>query len=497
MFKVSDRVQIVSIVIVAAVATLVAFGNLVQAEFTGDDWHYLALLRHIDSPFDIFTSNIAGAYFYRPVTLFLFWVSEATFGSNTVAHYSINVALHGWVALEVFALAATITKAPVPSAWAGTLFLILPATSATAIWVSDRFDLVATAGMLCSLRLMIEWTQSPTPQHGIRLRSLAMALVAIGSKETAFALIPALLLLLLGSASRASRSRLITGAAVALVAVLAVTCRIVALNGWKGDENLTVNATLIGSGGAVWLANLPIALQTHHGHVALAALGFVAFAALLFNRQGLSVNRQFGFLSSFAALLILLAGVIVAQSPIAATALPKESVQLPTVSLRFFYTPLALLVIIAAAFFARLTFKSWGLVWALRIGVASAVVISTFGSARQSETWVKNTSAEAQQAAAALAGYALIAQKHQGENPCLVRMPSAPPFLDLDLRFKTSLATSDPRMNCALLTNPAQAQTITRIRNCQSAVFSPARSTIAGLEPWQRSGTCTFFFLGE
>ena len=487
----------IGIAIVAVIATIVVFANLVRADFAGDDWHYLALLRHIDSPVDIFSSNIAGAYFYRPIALFLFWFSEAIFGINPAAHYGINIALHGWVAFEVFALATTISHARVASAWAGTLFLLLPASSGTALWVSDRFDLLAAAAMLCSLRLMIAWTRALTSQRGVLLASLAMALLAIGSKETAFALIPALLFVLLGSDTRGRGSRLFTAGAVMLIAALAVYCRVAALNGWKGDESLPVTATVIVSGTAIWLANLALALQTHHGHVALMALALVALAAALCARGGRSARSPLPSVNSLAALLILLAGVVLAQSPVALTALPRHGDELPTVSLRFFYTPLARFAIMGATCFSRLTFKNAWLLWALRLSVVSAVAISTFGSAKQSAIWAKNTSTEAQLAALPLAEYALLAKQKQMRNPCLVRLPSAPPLPDLDLRFKASLATSDARINCALITQPAQAQTITRFANCQSAGVLPARSTIAGLEPWVRSGTCTYFFLSE
>lgn len=497
MFKVSERIQISGIAFVVAVAIFVAFGELSQAQFTSDDWHYFALLRHIDSPVDLFTSNIAGAYFYRPNALFLFWLSATTFGVDPVAHYSINVALHAWVALEVFALATLVTKSRLVSAWAGVFFLLLPATSATALWVSDRFDLLATAAMLCSLRLMIEWTKSGTPRHGVLLGALTMALLAIGSKETAFALFPALLLTLFVHGSRSNRSRLLAGAAVILLGLIAISSRVAALNGWTGTESLSLNASVIGAGSSVWLANLPFALQTHNSHLPLVGLGLVAFASLLSSCYRSSAGQRIGVASHIAILLILLLGTIAAQSPIALTALPQAGAEVPTVSLRFFYTPLAVLFIIAVGLFSHFPPKGVLLVWALRICVVLALVTATLGSALQSRTWTKNTIAETQLAAPPIAEYASMAKQIQDESPCLVRLPSAARLTDLDLRFKASLATSDRRMNCALLTQPPQAQTITRIRNCQGESLLPARSTIASVKPWPRSGTCTFFFLVE
>ena len=83
--------------VVSMTAMLAMFSSLKVAGFTGDDWHYLALLRHIDSPVDIFTTNIGLSYFYRPITLFVFWLSGSAFGINPIPHYGLNIALHVWV----------------------------------------------------------------------------------------------------------------------------------------------------------------------------------------------------------------------------------------------------------------------------------------------------------------------------------------------------------------------------------------------------------------
>ena len=502
-----DRVRGWAGAIVAVIATWFTFRHLFvsHAAFTGDDWHYFALLRHLDSPLDVFSLNIGGAYFYRPVALLFFWLSEAIFGINAAAHYGINIALHGWVAFEVAAFAAMLTRQREMSGWVATLFLVLPATAATPLWISDRFDLIATAAMLGSVRLMAQWTQSSAASRGNRWGSVALALIAFGSKETAFALVPAVLLLLTWGSPRPLRTRFMTGGVILVITALALCSRLLVLGGLNGGAGSAVAASALLDGTWLWFVRLPVAVQTHGGLLALGtlAVGTVALAAArLLAREPFTVEpaaTPSRLLLPVAALLLLMVGVVIAQAPIALTALAGHVDALPTVSLRFYYAPLAasfILIAAAAAPLARDLKPVW--LWLMRGAATVAVMMCAYGSAAQSRMWAANTATQARQAASLLADYSVAALRAQNERPCLVRLPMVNAALtDIDLRFKAGLGRSDPRLNCALLTSPPQTQTITRLADCGRDGLAPAHSTVPELSPLRRAGTCTHFFLGE
>lgn len=483
------------IVAIAITLLFAAFQSLAFAEFTGDDWHYFALLKHIDSPLDIFSSNLGGTYFYRPVVLFLFWLSEWIFADHALAQYGINVAIHCWVAFEIAALSLVITARRNAATCCALLFLVFPAAAATPLWVSNRFDLLATAAMLGALRCMTLWATSSSAKRRYLWLSFAATAVAIGSKETAFALLPALLLLiLLLNRERESRLRVYAVGALVAIGVLALLARTHALNGWQGDQSLTITTQSIVLGAASWAQNFPHALQTNHGLVALAVFVVGAVGAWLYGPRLERSARAVPIKRFTLVMAVLLLAVVCAQAPIATTALPADGSAMATVSLRFFYTATALLFVVGAAILSRL--ESVGvsrrLLWT---ATSTAVVICALGTHTQTHTWAQQTSGEKQRAGGPLAAYASIAESLKSERLCLVELTPTATIADLDLRFKTSLKRGDSRVNCVLLSAPPQSQTITRIKDCQASSTLPARSVMVGLQPMQRSGTCTFFFL--
>lgn len=497
---VSERTRVAGIffvAVIAVVATWFAFRNVASANFTGDDWLFLAVLRHIDSPLDIFTSNIGGAYFYRPVALFGFWLSESAFGTNAAAHYAINVALHGWVAFEIYSFAFLLTHDRQRAAWTVVLFLVFPATAATPLWISDRFDLIATAAMLCSLRQLGAWTSTPASTDNRLWAALAMSIIAFGSKETAFALAPASVLVLLLQTARPLRKRVIAACLIAVVATLSLLGRVLALGGLKGTEGLATNASAVADGAALWFERLPTALQTYNGHYGIIVLAIMlAIVGWHWRHERLRPETLVA-VRLIAALAVMALGVIIVQSPITALILPRDGESIATGTMRLYYAPLAIAFIILATVPPRFELTS---LWRVaRTMVLLATTISfAIGSEKQSKNWATHTSDEQQRTVPALAAYAERARIAQHARPCIVRLPeSIATLLDLDPRFKANLDRADPRVNCVLLTNPPQIQTITRHAICNAASVAPARSAPASPAPMQRSGTCTYFFLTE
>lgn len=492
-----ERVRLLVIGVFALAATLFTFRDLIGASFTGDDWHYLALFRYIDSPADIFTSNIAATYLYRPVALFVFWLSERAFGIQPTAHYGLNIALHIWVALEVFFLSKATTQRSTLSAWTAAFFLVFPATAATPLWISDRFDLIATAAVLCSLRCMLQWASSAASTQTYLWASALAALIALGSKEVAFALAPSLLLLLALLSERSRSNRLLAAGLMAATVTAALLFRLLALGGWKGDESLSLNFATVASGIQLWVTKFPIAVQTHNGHLALTTVVAVVMLAYFFRRDRplISVDRQ--RMKILAILFSLLVGVVVVQSPIAAVALKFSRSPLDTASLRFYYAALAVAFVSAAVLIGAFLRQHNRFTGVTQCIAALALAWCALQSSAQSNAWATATRIEQDRSSSALLEYFKRSTDALQARPCIVRLPAEMAGgVDLDLRFKASLPYADPRVDCAVITDPPQAQTITRLSTCNAEKFLPARSTVPALQPLVRSGTCTFFFLG-
>jgi hypothetical protein len=446
----------------------------------------------------VFTTNIGLSYFYRPITLFIFWLSESAFGVNPVLHYGLNIALHVWVAAEIYGCSKLLSARHTLSAWIAGLFLVFPATSGTVLWVSNRFDLMATAAMLCSLRLLWAWDRPEKEANKYVWLSLMMAVVALGSKETAFALLPAMVVSIALLRQRSRRQKVIASAAVFVLAALALVIRFFVLGELTRSQSVIAQLTTVVDGVTQWLMLLPAALQTRGGHWILIALGAATLLAYWpvrsFDSRVSTAGRTSS--STLLPLLVLLTGIVLAQSPVAASALSLTDGGLATVSLRFYYAPLAILFLMAAIPAARkeLLPSQNALVSAVTF---VAVIAGAMASTRQAQVWAGHTATEQKQFIAAQEKYtkALEQQRAVG-SPCIVQIDgeNAVPS-DLDLKFKATLPSSDPRVNCVLISNPPQSQSITRITPCRTDAVLPARPQHAQVPAAFRSGTCTYFFL--
>lgn len=116
---------------------------LSEAGYFADDYTMLALVRHSENPLWFFVADPFFTYMYRPVGMSLWWISEASFGNLSVAHYVINLVLHAAVACGLGLLVHQATRQTRIAVGAGVLFALNPGTLKVATWLSARFDLLA------------------------------------------------------------------------------------------------------------------------------------------------------------------------------------------------------------------------------------------------------------------------------------------------------------------------------------------------------------------
>lgn len=175
-------------VAVVAILAILAFRAAFSAYFMLDDFGLLAISRFLDNPFTPFTEDqFPGGHFYRPVGMLVWWLSERMFGAAALAHYVLNLLLHGLDAVVL----GLLVKRFCGSRWAGLMvaaaFVLHPIGIGTTLWLSDRFDLLALLFGLLGLHAALQFNRS----HDRRWIWATVVLLSLSllSKEIALAFV--------------------------------------------------------------------------------------------------------------------------------------------------------------------------------------------------------------------------------------------------------------------------------------------------------------------
>jgi hypothetical protein len=168
---------------VAAVA-IWCYAPALRAYFVQDDYILLAIARLLQQPLQVFHhDHFPGSQFFRPLGIFVWWLASAIVDNSPRGQYGANLLLHLGVTASLYALLQRLRPgAPLNALWTA-VYTVSPLAVGTALWLSDRFDLIATAGSLLALVAALRYLQQP------RATTLALTLlwvlVAFMGKETA------------------------------------------------------------------------------------------------------------------------------------------------------------------------------------------------------------------------------------------------------------------------------------------------------------------------
>jgi hypothetical protein len=146
------RVLFVGKVLFLAAAASLAYWPATRAFLETDDYTLLAFARILHQPLALFGHEHfpLGPYF-RPLPMLLWWISARAFGNALMPQYALNLLLHIGVSLQLWRLLGRISHGS-RAAWiVALLFAVHPAAVGTALWLSDRFDLLATLFALLAL----------------------------------------------------------------------------------------------------------------------------------------------------------------------------------------------------------------------------------------------------------------------------------------------------------------------------------------------------------
>lgn len=298
----------------AGLALLGALPFFLATTFTGDDHLFLAFARNVANPLLVFTTDMHGGEFYRPLPMLLWWLVGRGGAFARWPFALLAYLLHLLVSVETGVLVSRMTRDRRVAVVAATFFFAAPFTREAAYWYSASTDLLSVALGIGAILAAVS---------GGVLRANLLLLGACLSKESA-AIVPALAVLAVRvrspevgwPAAWKSGLRMIPAVAAALV------CRTIVLRGLggSGDVSATVTgkiaqlafgishaipgedvfspglATLVGLTG--WLALLTVvgirARRSGWASVPLASLIWVALAvAPLFTARWIIGARYF------------------------------------------------------------------------------------------------------------------------------------------------------------------------------------------------------------
>jgi hypothetical protein len=247
--------RIAALILICALAAW-CYAPGLRGYFVQDDFAFVALSRLLHQPWLVFYSDhFPGSLFFRPLGIFLWWLTVAAFDNATYPQFVVNLALHLAVVFALYVLLQRLR----PNAWLNlfwtALYAIHPLTIGTALWLSDRFDLLATLFSLLALNFALVYLSRPRGR--VLCAMLASLLLALMGKEIGVvgaAATFALIALPDGSARLSRAQRMIALAAIAVLTFAWLVYRHVLM---ADPQNVLLTSlpltTLFGHGTLLWL----------------------------------------------------------------------------------------------------------------------------------------------------------------------------------------------------------------------------------------------------
>ncbi|MBS0589195.1 MAG: hypothetical protein JSR65_00990 [Proteobacteria bacterium] len=158
------------------------FAPGLRAFFAQDDFAFLALVRLLHQPWLLFIHNHFPDYaYFRPLGVLIWWSVAAVAGSAALPQYATNLVLHLACVAALYTLLQRLRhNAPLNPVWAA-LYAAHPLAIGTALWLSDRFDLLTTLFSLIALSAALAHVERPRATTLTAM--LAVLLLALLSKE--------------------------------------------------------------------------------------------------------------------------------------------------------------------------------------------------------------------------------------------------------------------------------------------------------------------------
>jgi Flp pilus assembly protein TadD len=231
-----------------------AYLNTLGNGFVLDDPHWVGIAQQLDRgtpPASAFGQPSSrgedGAMTYCPVALHNLALDFGWWRQNASGYHQTSVLLHMVCALLVYLIVLALTRRATHSAVVAVLFAVHPLATGCVSYISNRGELLATAGALVSLGLLVtskNWLPTETAVAGAV--SLAAFGFALGAAETAL-VVPGLAACYLVAFERAAKWRWAWVGLLVVVALIYLIVRYRVLGGWglPGAQPLSVGQQVV------------------------------------------------------------------------------------------------------------------------------------------------------------------------------------------------------------------------------------------------------------
>lgn len=443
------------------------------AGFLQDDWDFLASATHLPTPLPYFVENYSRGYFHRPNGMLAWWLLTQSFGTDAAGHYLVQIAVHAGCALAVLALARGLGASRAAAVTVATLFVVHPGSVATSLWLSNRFDLLATLGLLLCLRqLATSNLARPAALAGVAV----LAWLAVGAKESGLLVLPLALgvLWLRPELSKGLRLRAFGAVALPVAAWFAMRLLVLGADDVTGQRDLGILGRQFTGGVSLWFQYLPQALGLDAapwvGRMVLGCLLALGLIGISAGRRHPAARRAWLGLS-----MLLLPPLI--QWPVVHVALAMPDALAISVSLRFYFLALCGAALLLSAGLDALLAARLPAVPAGRLAVAAVALLAlplAMDAHRRSQAWTADTANPG-----ALRMEAALASRfaeHAGGAGCKLvfkgaQGPNLPGFADHVA--KAQLPRRHPAVDSLVVTDPMP----------WSAIVGPAGATPEALAP--------------
>ena len=189
------------ILVLLCLLAVLVYANSLHNPFIIDDHHIIVrnwLLRE-QTPWPIFKSHLFASQgieteYYRPLTLFTFWINYRISGLNPVGYHATNLSLHVIVVTLAYILLSQFVS-PAIAGFSSAFFAVHPANVQAVTYISSRSDPLYS---LCILLGLLSWRSGTAATGSKRIffqgSSLALYFLALSSKEMALVMLLLVLL---------------------------------------------------------------------------------------------------------------------------------------------------------------------------------------------------------------------------------------------------------------------------------------------------------------